>query len=117
MFVKTPARQGRAWAVTVGALTAAFGVATCCALPMALAIVGLGTATSLTMIGAWIAPYKGLVSLIAGLGIAAGFGLAYRPRTDQCGGADACATPTKTRAMRAVLWLALLLLIGALVIE
>ena len=47
----------------------------------------------MTMIGAWVAPYKGLVSLVAGVGIASGFLLAYRPRKDQCGGAAACATP------------------------
>jgi mercuric ion transport protein len=116
MSVKTPARQRRAWAVTAGALTAAFGVATCCALPLALAIFGLGTATSLTMIGAWVAPYKGLVSIVAGIGIAAGFFLEYRPRKDRCGDADVCATPANTRAIKAVLWLALLLLFGAIVV-
>jgi mercuric ion transport protein len=115
MLVKTPARHRGAWAATVGALTAAFGVATCCALPLALAICGLGTATSLTMIGGWIAPYKGLVSLVAGIGIACGFLLAYRPRKDQCGSA-ACAPPANTRAMKAVLWLALILLLGAIVV-
>ena len=103
-------RRRTAWAVTAGALTAPFGVATCCALPLTLAIFGLGTATSLTMIGAWIAPYKGLVSLVAGAGIACGFILAYRPRKDQCGGAAMCATTANTRAMKAVLWLALILL-------
>ena len=41
MRVKTPARQRGTWAVTAGALTAAFGVATCCALPLALALFGL----------------------------------------------------------------------------
>ena len=115
MPVKTPARHRQAWTVTAGALTAAFGVATCCALPLVLAIFGLGTATSLTKIGTWVAPYKGLVSVVAGIGIASGFLLSYRPRQDQCGGVDACATPTHTRAMKAALWLALLLLLGAIV--
>jgi hypothetical protein len=51
--VNTPAlRRHTAWAVTAGALTAAFGVATCCALPLALATVGLGTATTMTDGGA-----------------------------------------------------------------
>ena len=48
----------------------------------------------------------GQVSIVAGVGIAVGFFLAYRPRKDQ-GGADACAALTNTRAMQAVLWLAL----------
>jgi hypothetical protein len=114
--VNTPAlRRHTAWAVTAGALTAAFGVAACCALPLALAIFGLGTATSLTMIGAWIAPYKGLVSLVAGVGIACGFILASRPRNEPCGGA-ACVPPANTQAMKAVLWLALILLLGAIVV-
>ena len=116
MRVKTPTRHRGAWAVTVGALTAAFGVATCCALPLALATVGLGAATSLTTIGAWVAPYEGLVSLAAGVGIAAGFLLAYHPPKDPCGGGSACVTPVHARAMKAVLWLALILLIGAIVI-
>ena len=115
IFMKTPARHRSAWAVTAGALTAAFGVAICCALPLALAIFGLGTATSLTMIGAWIAPYKGVVSLVAGMGIAAGFVLACRPCNNQCGDVDACAPPTNTWAMKAVLWVALILLIGGIV--
>ena len=41
--VKTPARHRQtAWVVTAGALTAAFGVATCCALPLALATLRSG---------------------------------------------------------------------------
>jgi mercuric ion transport protein len=116
--VQTPVlRRHTAWAVTAGALTAAFGVATCCALPLALAIFGLGTATSLTIIGAWVAPHKGLVSLIAGVGIACGFLLAYRPHKDQCGGTAACAPPTNAHAMQAVLWLALPLLPGAIFVQ
>jgi mercuric ion transport protein len=115
--VNTPAcHRHTAWAVTAGALTAAFGVATCCALPLALATVGLGTATAMTTIGAWVAPYEGLVSLIAGIGIAYGFMLAYRPRQDPCGGGSACATPVHAWAMKAMLWLALILLIGAIVV-
>jgi mercuric ion transport protein len=115
--VNTPARQRHtAWAVTAGAFTAAFGVATCCALPLALATVGLGTGTAMTTIGAWVAPYKGLVSLVACMGVAAGFALAYRPRQGPCGGGSACATPVHAGAMKAVLWLALILLIGAIVV-
>lgn len=115
--VQTPTRHRHtAWAVTAGALTAAFGVATCCALPLALAFFGLGTAASMTMIGAWVAPHKGLVSLVAGVGIACGFILAYRPRKDQCGGAGACAPPINARALQAALWLALILLFGAIVV-
>jgi mercuric ion transport protein len=115
--VKTPAlRRHTAWAVTAGALTAAFGVATCCALPLALAIVGLGTATSLTMIGAWVEPHKGLLSLIAGVGIASGFHLAYRPRKNLCSGGSACTMPINAGAMKVLLWLALLLLTGAIVV-
>ena len=72
-----------------------------------------GNGHLLTMIGAWIAPYKGLISLVAGAGIACGFLLAYRPRTDQCDGA-APAPPANTRAMKAMLWLALILLFGAI---
>jgi hypothetical protein len=116
--VQTPAlRRHTAWAVTAGAITAACGVAACCALPLALALCGLGTTTALIMIGAWVAPHKGLISLSAGAGIAAGFFLAYRPRQDPCGGVATDATPANARAMKAVLWLALVLLIGAIVIE
>jgi hypothetical protein len=115
--VQTPAlRRHTAWAVTAGALTAAFGVAACCALPLALGIFGLGTTTSLATIGAWVAPHKGLVSLIAGVGIVAGFFLAYRPRKDSCSGA-ACVPSATARTMKVVLWLALVLLIGTIVVE
>jgi predicted RND superfamily exporter protein len=86
-------------------------------LPLALATFGLGTAASMTMIGAWIEPHRGLVSLVAGVGIAYGFLLAYRPRKDHCGGRAACVTTANARAMKAVLWLALILLIGAIVVK
>jgi hypothetical protein len=68
------------------------------------------------MIGAWVAPYKRLVSIVAGIGIAAGFFLVNRPHNDRCGDADACATPANTQAMKVLLWLALLLLFGAMVV-
>jgi hypothetical protein len=114
--VQTPARHRRtAWAVTAGALTAAFGVATCCALPLALAFFGLGTVTSMTVLGAWIEPHKGLISILAGVGIACGFLLAYRSRKDPCA-AVTCSAPTNARAMKAVLWLALILLLGAIIV-
>jgi hypothetical protein len=62
---------------------AALGVTPCCALQLVLAFFGLGTAASMTMIGAWIEPHKGPVNIVAGVGIAAGFLLAYHLRKDQ----------------------------------
>jgi hypothetical protein len=54
--------------------------------------------------------------IIASVGIETGFLLAYRSRKAQYGGAAVCATPANTRVMQAVRWLALILLLGAVVV-
>jgi hypothetical protein len=68
------------------------------------------------MIGAWIEPHKGLIGLVAGVGTACGCILAYRPRKDQGGGTVAGATPTNVRTMQAILWVALRLFLGAIIV-
>jgi hypothetical protein len=50
----------------------------------------------------------------ADVGIAYGFLLAYRPRPERCEGTNACTTSAKAYGMQAVLWLALVLLLGAI---
>jgi len=81
-----------------GALLAAIGASLCCILPIAVALMGVGSAA----LGARLEPYRpwfaGLT--IAFLGFA--FYRAYRP--ERCGPGESCAPPSRRRRQRVLLW-------------
>ena len=101
-------------------LLAASGVAagllasSCCILPLALLSVGIG--------GAWVskltalAPYQPIFIAAALLAIGAGFWTAYRRQT-VCVPGSICERPAATRTTKAILWLGLLLVAGALSVD
>lgn len=64
----------------LGGLAAAFGVASCCALPLLLATLGLG-ASSLSAIGLVAAPHRTLLMALAGVGLLGAAALLWRRRT------------------------------------
>ncbi|MBI1331217.1 MAG: mercuric reductase [Alphaproteobacteria bacterium] len=66
---------------TLGGIGAAFGLAACCALPMALASFGLGTAW-LAGIALFAASHRPVFLIVAGIGLIGGAGLLgwYRHR-------------------------------------
>jgi hypothetical protein len=118
LAVKAPAaRETGRWAVVASAAVAALGVATCCVLPLGPALFGFGTAASMATVGAWIEPHLALASTGAGLAIAYGFYRAYPPGMAACDGTPACAVRVELRAMRAVLWLALILLVAGVIVK
>jgi mercuric ion transport protein len=89
-----PGRETGALLLTVGGLAAAFGAASCCALPMLLASVGLSSAWLLTV--AWLAaPHRIALLAAAILLLAGGGGLLFSRRR----GAACMLDRTGTRAI------------------
>lgn len=83
----------------VGAVLAALGASLCCILPVAVAVLGVGSAA----LGAKLEPLRPvfLVLTIAILGYA--FYRAYR--VEPCAPGQACAVPSNRRRQRIVLWI------------
>lgn len=84
--------------LSIGAVFAAFGASLCCILPVAVAVLGVGSA-------ALAAPLEPFRPWLAGatillLGIA--FYQAYKPV--ECAPGEACAVPANRRRNRIVLW-------------
>ncbi len=85
------ARETGAALLALGGLGAAFGAASCCALPLLLGSLSIGTAW-LGAIADVAAPYRLLLIAIAALCIAAG-GLLLRRRQAACAAGADCARP------------------------
>jgi mercuric ion transport protein len=80
--------------LTIGGLAAAFGVASCCALPMLLAGMGLGSAW-LGTIAAASTSHRELLMGAAALSLAGGLGLLWRQsRPGVCAPGSVCARPS-----------------------
>lgn len=102
------ARDG---ALVAGGVFAAVGASSCCILPLALAVAGIG--------GAWIgaltalSPYQPAFLALGALTVGSGLWRAYRRNRPACDGPQ-CGTPGSRRWTRTGLWLAAgLLLIAA----
>jgi mercuric ion transport protein len=78
--------------LTVGGLVAAFGVASCCGLPLILATLGLGTAW-LGGFALLAAPHRLLLLTAATLCLASGGFLLWRQRVVVCAPGAACTRP------------------------
>jgi mercuric ion transport protein len=78
--------------LTIGGLAAAFGVASCCALPMLLAGLGASVA-SLGTIGILAEPHRGLLLVGSALFLAGGGVLVWRQRASVCSPTSICARP------------------------
>jgi mercuric ion transport protein len=111
-----PATEQRAAFKTImacGGIVSALAASACCAIPLALAAVGVG--------GAWVgnltalAPYQPIFVAVALAFLATGFVLVYRPATVACGDGSACATPRSGRLAKLGLWAASVLVVVALV--
>ncbi len=81
--------------LTLGGLAAAFGVAACCALPLLMISLGLGTAW-LGGIAAVAAPIRSLLLVFAAVALAAGAILLWRQQRHAatCGPNGVCTPPT-----------------------
>lgn len=96
--------------LAAGSLLAAFGVAACCALPVALGAFGIGSA-ALFGIAALVGPYQVYVLAVAVLCLlGAGLVMWHQRRARICATAGACTRPALDRLTRVSLALALGLL-------
>jgi mercuric ion transport protein len=101
--------------LATGGLLGALLASSCCLLPMSLAALGLG--------GAWLglvaplAPWQPWFVALALACLAAGFRLAYRRPAAVCAADGSCTEAVERRPVRALLWLAALLLAGAIAFE
>ena len=80
--------------LTFGGLAAAFGVAACCALPLLMISLGLGTAW-LGGIASVAAPIRSLLLVVAALALAGGAALLWRQQRHAatCGPNGVCTPP------------------------
>lgn len=100
---RPPARDTGALLIAVGGLAAAFGAASCCALPLLLGSLGLGSAWLIVV--AWIAaPYR-LTLLVAALicFVSAGGLFIWRRRAAVCKPGVACGRPASTALLAGVI--------------
>ena len=107
-----PARNTGAFLLAAGGVAAAFGAASCCALPLLLGSLGIGSAWLVAV--AWFAaPHRLALLGIAVACLAAGGGLLLRRRRRRVPGcpSGACGSPVTTSVVTS-----LLLLGGVLVV-
>ena len=87
---------------TLGGLAAAFGVASCCALPLLLTTLGLSTAW-LGGVALTAAPHRGPLLVVGALGLSGGAILLWRQqRTAAICGRNGVCTPPSVRALTLV---------------
>lgn len=92
--------RSSAW-ISLTAIIAAVGASLCCILPVAVVLLGLGSAA----LGAFFEPFRPyLIGLtFAFLGFA--FYQAYKPVKAECGPGQACVTPENRHTQRIILWI------------
>ncbi len=113
---RAPARDTGALLLSAGGLAAGFGAAACCALPVLLGSLGLGSAWLVTL--AWVAaPHRIALLAIAIVGLASGGGMLLwrRRQAVACAPNAACGRPATTALVTGVLSLgAVLVVLGFL---
>lgn len=81
-----------------GAVLAAFGASLCCILPVAVAVLGVGSAA----LGAQLDPMRPWLAGLTVLLLGFAFYQAYKPA--ECAPGEVCAIPASRRRYRIVLW-------------
>lgn len=89
----------RIW-LGMGTVLAAFGASLCCILPVAVAVLGIGSAA----LGAKLEPLRpylvGLTLVFWGVA----FYQVYKPAETECAPGKSCAVPANRRRQRLLLW-------------
>jgi mercuric ion transport protein len=117
LSAERPVLGARAIGTTIlafGGLAAAFGAAACCALPVGLGVLGLGSAW-LIGVASIAAPYRSLLLGLALTCVALGLVLTYRNRPAASCSSGACTTWI-SRGTKSGLWMASALVGAALVL-
>ena len=82
-----------------GAVLAAFGASLCCTLPIAVALLGVGSAA----LGAKLAPFRPWLAGLTVVFLGVAFYQAYKPVECELG--EACAIPVSRWRHRIVVWI------------
>lgn len=99
--------------VAAGGVLGALAAGSCCIMPLALFMLGIG--------GAWIgdltalAPYQPIFIAVTVIFLATGYYLVYRRRGAACADGKGCARPLPRRGVKLVLWAATILVASAIV--
>jgi mercuric ion transport protein len=102
LAARGPANALGAVLLTLGGLAAAFGVASCCALPMLLTTIGVGAAW-LGVVALLAAPHRDTLLILGGVCLAGGAALLWRQqRTAAARGANGACGPSVVRALTLV---------------
>ena len=98
----SPPKASTTGVLTVAGIAAAFGVAACCAIPMLLISLGLGTAW-LGGVASFTQPMRNLLLVLAALALAGGAYFLWRQQRHaaSCGPSGVC-TPPAVRALTLV---------------
>src|SRR5205085_4305746 len=109
---QAPRPIGAVKLLAAGGILAALGAASCCVVPFALFVLGVG--------GAWVgnltalAPFQPIFVAAAAGCLGLGFFLVYRKPKAACAADLYCARPGSSRNAKAILWLAAALFVIAL---
>ncbi len=89
--------------LSTGVALAAVGASLCCILPVAVALLGVGSAA----LGAKFEPFRPYLAGITVLLLGFAFYRAYKPV--ECAPGEACAVPASRRRSRIILWVVAIL--------
>lgn len=84
--------------LTAGTVAAAVGASLCCIVPVAVAVLGVGSAA----LGAKLEPFRPYLSALTVVLLSVAFYQAYKP--PRCEPGEVCAVPQSRQRGRVVLW-------------
>lgn len=89
----------RDWLIRIGAVLAAVAASICCILPVAVAVLGVGSAA----LGTQLEPFRPYLTGLTVTLLGVAFYHAYRPRRE-CQPGETCAVPANRRRQRLLVW-------------
>ncbi len=92
---------GKSVWLNIGTVLAALGASLCCIVPVAVALLGVGSAA----LGAKLEPLRPYFVGLTVLLLAVAFYQAYKPKQVECAPGESCAVPASQKRHRIALWI------------
>ncbi|MFQ5740264.1 MAG: mercuric transporter MerT family protein [Acidobacteriota bacterium] len=92
---------GKRFVLTAGTVLAAVGASLCCIVPVAVAILGVGSAA----LGAQLEPFRPYFIVLTLVFLSVAFYQAYKPKEQACAPGESCSVPRNRRRQRILLWI------------
>lgn len=92
--------NGKTW-LGAGAVLAAAGASLCCVLPLAVVILGFGSAAAAAQLELYRPYFLGLTAVLLGFA----FYQAYKPVREECAPDKSCSVPANRRRQRVMVWI------------